>query len=185
MAAGKCSHCGRAFGKHAKFCQQCGRSVNVDTEAPSVPDPKPLTDEVLDEIAREDADESASSDCKEPASDVPGARETPAAPAPHGRHVLEVQRMGADASDAGGERIELVPGKALHIGAAPAADVCLDTDPYASRRHAVIEVRDSTAFIRDAGSSNGTFLQVTNERELRDGDLVLIGRTRLRVHYEE
>lgn len=58
------------------------------------------------------------------------------------------------------------------------------TDPEVSRRHARLETQRDTVFVRDLGSSNGTFLngkRLSNAIELREGDEVDVGTTRLRV----
>ncbi|HET9029020.1 MAG TPA: FHA domain-containing protein [Candidatus Aquilonibacter sp.] len=57
-------------------------------------------------------------------------------------------------------------------------------DPEVSRRHARFETQGDTVFVRDLGSSNGTFLngkRLSAAIELREGDEVDVGTTRLRV----
>ena len=57
-------------------------------------------------------------------------------------------------------------------------------DAEVSRRHARLETQDGTVFLRDLGSSNGTFLngkRLTSAIELREGDVVDVGTTRLIV----
>ncbi|MBV8639171.1 MAG: FHA domain-containing protein [Candidatus Eremiobacteraeota bacterium] len=57
-------------------------------------------------------------------------------------------------------------------------------DPEVSRRHARLETQDGTVFLRDLESSNGTFLngrRLTSAIELREGDEVDVGTTRLVV----
>ncbi len=71
----------------------------------------------------------------------------------------------------------------LVIGRDRAAQLVL-TDPEVSRRHARLETHDATVFVRDLGSSNGTFLngrRLTGALELREGDTVDVGTTRLIV----
>lgn len=56
--------------------------------------------------------------------------------------------------------------------------------PLVSKRHAALIVRDGKAFIRDFGSTNGTFVnkqQVKGEVELKDGDELTIGPLGFRV----
>lgn len=58
------------------------------------------------------------------------------------------------------------------------------SDPEVSRRHARFETQGDTVFVRDLGSSNGTFLngkRLANAIELREGDEVDVGTTRLHV----
>ena len=60
----------------------------------------------------------------------------------------------------------------------------LEGDDYVSSRHALIEPRADGLWIRDEGSTNGTFVngaRVTSERQLRTGDIVRIGQTDFRV----
>jgi pSer/pThr/pTyr-binding forkhead associated (FHA) protein len=57
-------------------------------------------------------------------------------------------------------------------------------DQEVSRRHARLETQNGTVFVRDLGSSNGTFLngrRLTHAIELREGDEVDVGTTRLVV----
>jgi hypothetical protein len=71
---------------------------------------------------------------------------------------------------------------ALHVGRGDEADVQL-LDPAVSRSHAVIDVDDGHATVRDLGSTNGTY--VNGKRvataTLMPGDVVTLGKTNLRV----
>jgi two-component system cell cycle response regulator len=65
------------------------------------------------------------------------------------------------------------------VGRASKADICVDMESV-SRNHATITNTKKGVRIRDLGSTNGTFIndeRVEGERELRNGDLVKIGRT--------
>lgn len=56
-------------------------------------------------------------------------------------------------------------------------------DNYASRQHCWVEPRGTSWWLRDLGSRNGTVVNqelVQNERELHDGDLIVIGTTHIR-----
>ncbi|MFH1861765.1 MAG: FHA domain-containing serine/threonine-protein kinase [bacterium] len=62
-------------------------------------------------------------------------------------------------------------------------------DPHLSRWHFMILIRPPHCFICDLGSTNGTYVNdfemgkfIEGERELHDGDEILAGKTRLRVH---
>ena len=71
----------------------------------------------------------------------------------------------------------LQPGRQFLIGRLPSCDLMLD-QPAISRRHAVIYQRDGSWFIADAGSSNGTFVNLTPAVEparLADGDEIRLG----------
>ncbi len=63
------------------------------------------------------------------------------------------------------------------IGRSPDSDIQLD-DSSASLTHALIDKEDSDFFIRDLGSTNGTFLNRNKitESELKPGDVIMIGR---------
>ena len=69
----------------------------------------------------------------------------------------------------------------MHIGRGLAADLRLDDDSV-SRRHAILLDRTSGVRILDDRSSNGTFVngRRTMEAELRDGDVLVLGRIILR-----
>lgn len=61
-------------------------------------------------------------------------------------------------------------------------------DPNASKEHCVIELRQGTFVVRDAGSLNGTFLnerELRGEAPLRHGDEIRVGDTRARFEDEE
>ncbi len=70
---------------------------------------------------------------------------------------------------------------ALHIGRGLAADLHID-DNSVSRRHAILVPRPSGARILDDRSSNGTFVngRRTQQSDLRNGDVIVIGRVVLR-----
>jgi pSer/pThr/pTyr-binding forkhead associated (FHA) protein len=53
-------------------------------------------------------------------------------------------------------------------------------DEFMSRRHASLAHRDGRAHLADLGSSNGTYVRLRAERELRPGDLVRLGDQLLR-----
>lgn len=73
-------------------------------------------------------------------------------------------------------------GPVLTIGRA-GCDLNFGRDGFVSARHAEISIAGETAFLRDLGSANGTFLRVPprDERELQHGDYLLMGRELLRV----
>jgi pSer/pThr/pTyr-binding forkhead associated (FHA) protein len=84
-------------------------------------------------------------------------------------------------------RVLIRGGPSVTIGRAGCA-VNLGEDPYLSQAHAEIVVeRDGTARLRDLGSSNGTFVRIPPhaEREVRDADVLRIGRQALRVAVTE
>jgi hypothetical protein len=74
----------------------------------------------------------------------------------------------------------------LRVGRNTQAEIFL-VDPSVSRNHAVVEFRGRDVVVRDAGSTNGTF--VNGERvqmhTLRPGDRVAFGKTEMAVDCEE
>jgi pSer/pThr/pTyr-binding forkhead associated (FHA) protein len=59
-------------------------------------------------------------------------------------------------------------------------DVTFPDDEFMSRRHAAVKRIGSKARLEDLGSSNGTFVRVRGDRELKSGDLLRIGDQLLR-----
>ena len=71
----------------------------------------------------------------------------------------------------------------FELGRTPEADVYL-RDPEVSRRHARFETHNGAVYVEDRKSSNGTFLngrRITEAIELREGDEIDVGTTRLVV----
>ena len=89
---------------------------------------------------------------------------------PPGRYLLaEGQRR---------DRVLLpLSGEVTHIGRGAGATLSFD-DSTVSRRHAIIVRRAGTTRILDDRSTNGVFVngRRTTEAELRDGDVLVIGR---------
>lgn len=73
-----------------------------------------------------------------------------------------------------------IQGKA-RIGRSEEGEIVL-VDPSVSRAHAVVEIDRGGAFVRDLGSTNGTFLngRRIKAESLRDGDELRFGNTRMR-----
>jgi pSer/pThr/pTyr-binding forkhead associated (FHA) protein len=59
------------------------------------------------------------------------------------------------------------------------ADVVLK-DGYVSSHHAVVTKKDDGYWIKDVGSTNGTFIQVRSEILLKPGDVLKLGQTLVR-----
>ena len=69
----------------------------------------------------------------------------------------------------------------IAIGRSPKSDICVDQESV-SRDHALITNTSKGLRIKDRGSTNGTFVndvavEADRDHELRNGDLVKIGRT--------
>lgn len=61
-------------------------------------------------------------------------------------------------------------------------DIVFTDDPFMSRQHATITRQyDGGFLLADAGSSNGSFLSIRNQRPLNDGDDVRIGQHLFRL----
>jgi pSer/pThr/pTyr-binding forkhead associated (FHA) protein len=71
---------------------------------------------------------------------------------------------------------------ATRIGRSPECDIVL-ADPSVSRSHALLDVRAGTLYVRDAGSTNGTFVngQRVESSPLKPGDVVAFGKSSMRV----
>ncbi|HWP31879.1 MAG TPA: FHA domain-containing protein [Fimbriimonadales bacterium] len=79
-----------------------------------------------------------------------------------------------------GEGIQLEIPEGTHV-IGREGELCV-TDSTVSRRHAEIRRENSRVFIKDIGSSNGTFVngkKIEEETELRSGDTVQLGSVRL------
>jgi hypothetical protein len=81
------------------------------------------------------------------------------------------------------QNIPLEPGKEYILGRTRTADVHLE-DEKASRRHCRLFFKDTELGVEDLGSANGTHLNdrpLESVQWLKDGDLLRIGRTTLRI----
>src|SRR5919112_320110 len=69
------------------------------------------------------------------------------------------------------------------IGRNPEAHLCLPDDRYFSRNHCLLEMNPPHSFLRDLGSTNGTFLngQRVKDASLNNGDRIQCGETILIV----
>ncbi|GAC1440448.1 MAG: hypothetical protein NVSMB51_19710 [Solirubrobacteraceae bacterium] len=84
--------------------------------------------------------------------------------------------------DAGRKIVASLEGESTRIGRSMSANVRFD-DPTVSRRHALILRSAETVRLLDDRSLNGVFVngERVEDRELQDGDEIVIGRYRL--HY--
>ena len=71
---------------------------------------------------------------------------------------------------------------ATRVGRSRESDIFL-VDPSVSRNHALLDVRNGALLVRDAGSTNGTFVngERVQLRTLRPGDRVAFGKTEMIV----
>ncbi|MGR4065985.1 MAG: FHA domain-containing protein [Vulcanimicrobiaceae bacterium] len=96
--------------------------------------------------------------------------------------VLTPLRLALEVGEAAGTRRYegLCP---IAIGRSSGCDLVLE-DPEVSRRHARLEAENGVPYVRDLGSSNGTFLNgrlLDDVVEIRRGDEIDVGATRLTV----
>ena len=84
-----------------------------------------------------------------------------------------------------GQQVALTPAPGAVLGRVPGCDLILTEDAEVSSRHAQIEVlANGHLVLRDLGSTNGTRLNgiaIATAHPLRDGDVIGIGQTELRV----
>jgi len=103
--------------------------------------------------------------------------------------------VGLPSHDSAGLRlrtIEGVPpgavyaiGGAARIGRSEDSEIAL-VDPSVSRAHAVVEIVEGRAMVRDLGSTNGTYLngRRVTAQALENGDELRFGNTRMRFESE-
>src|SRR5262249_2466751 len=72
-------------------------------------------------------------------------------------------------------------GDAVTIGR-DRGDINFPDDGYVSGLHARIFIRDGKHFLTDLGSSNGTFIKLRGERQVKDGTFVLFGQQLFRLN---
>jgi pSer/pThr/pTyr-binding forkhead associated (FHA) protein len=102
-----------------------------------------------------------------------------------------VERLGAPAKGYVG-RIALVVGRettgnafpvpetGIHLGR-ERGDVLFPEDGYVSGLHCRIHQESNKLFLTDLGSSNGTFLRIREETEVKNGDVLLMGQQLFRI----
>ena len=79
--------------------------------------------------------------------------------------------------------VRVLDSTAVTLGRGAQNDLTLDSDDFASARHARIEPRRDGVWVEDVGSTNGTFVngaRLAEPHRLRPGDVVRIGQTDLR-----
>jgi DNA-binding NtrC family response regulator len=70
----------------------------------------------------------------------------------------------------------------IHIGSDPSNDLCIE-DPHVSRRHCEIRQSKDGFWVRDLGSTNGTFVSelALKEAVLPPGSTITVGRTHIQL----
>ncbi len=74
-----------------------------------------------------------------------------------------------------------IPQTGVHIGR-ERGHVLFPEDGYVSGLHCSLTLQGDTLTLTDLGSSNGTFLRLAGEREVHDGDILLMGQQLFRVN---
>lgn len=73
-----------------------------------------------------------------------------------------------------------IPDTGIHLGR-ERGDVLFPEDGYVSGLHCRLTWENGLLMLTDLGSSNGTFVRISNETELRAGDVLLMGQQLFRV----
>lgn len=87
-----------------------------------------------------------------------------------------------------GETFFVADNSSITIGRGEDAGLRIADDHRASRKHAIIGLKNGEAYISDLASTNGTFigkLKVFGRDKLKDGDIVFIGRTYFKITIKE
>lgn len=85
-----------------------------------------------------------------------------------------------------GRRYQLNIAERATLGRAANCDLMLDDDVEISNQHAMLQMQNGKLSARDLNSTNGTLVNgvpIHNDYPLRSGDLLLLGRTELRVEF--
>ncbi len=85
-----------------------------------------------------------------------------------------------------GQSFQLPVGEHTSLGRGSQCDLSLDQDVEISTQHAALQYLAGTLSIRDLNSTNGTLINgvpIHNTFPLKSGDLILLGRTELRIEF--
>lgn len=85
-----------------------------------------------------------------------------------------------------GERFQFTSSDVFVVGRAQEAHLRLADDAHISRHHCLVEINPPSAFVRDLGSANGTYVngQRVTSAVLRAGDVIASGATRIRFQVD-
>ena len=101
------------------------------------------------------------------------------------RHGIPLKLTAVSGSHHGREWLTEV-GVETIIGRSAQCDVIIDDDSEVSSRNSVLSSEGGLLFVEDLGSKNGTFINgspITGRRRVGDDDLILVGRTELRITF--
>ncbi len=114
---------------------------------------------------------------------TPESRPIPPTAVPKPRPGIRVQLTAVSGGHRGREwRVEV--GAETVIGRAASCDVVIDDDSEISSQNSVLSAEGGLLFVDDLGSTNGTAINgspIQGRRRVSDGDLILVGRTELRL----
>jgi pSer/pThr/pTyr-binding forkhead associated (FHA) protein len=77
----------------------------------------------------------------------------------------------------------MLRGKETKIGRTK-GDILFPEDPFISGSHALVTKRGNEVFLKDLGSSNGTYIKITREIVLEDNDSILMGQNLYRFKFQ-
>ena len=93
---------------------------------------------------------------------------------------MRVTRSIASARAAGFMPMVAVPESGIHIGR-ERGDVLFPEDGYVSGLHCQIAYEGGRITLMDLASSNGTFIRLREETDVRSGDVLLMGQQLFRI----
>jgi pSer/pThr/pTyr-binding forkhead associated (FHA) protein len=173
-----CAQCGTVNPPEARFCLNCGMRF-ATAEAPRVEAaPEPSVANLRAAVERMVADRAAAvPSFPQPAfADVPRRRAAALdGPAPAGLSEFRLIFVHHDGSDG---TSYLLRGDQIDIGRTE-GDLLFE-DPYLSPRHARIVSGPAGQLLSVLESRNGVYLRLRAGAELKDGDMLLVGRQVMR-----
>ncbi len=92
-----------------------------------------------------------------------------------------------EGGQAGGRSVSVQAGQAIRVGRSEQVDFVVPHDHRMSRSHFAVEYENEQVFIRDLGSTGGTFVNgaKTDNAELHPGDRITAGETSFSVRFTE
>ncbi|MCQ8105095.1 FHA domain-containing protein [Methylomonas sp. SURF-2] len=118
-----------------------------------------------------------------PATEIP----PPAAVVPMARPVAGLAvKLTVVAGAWKGRMYQLNIAEQVTLGRADNCDLCLNDDVEISNQHTLLQMKNGKLISRDLNSTNGTLINgvpIHNDYPLRSGDLLLLGRTELRIEF--
>lgn len=185
-----CVECGKSVGKTDKFCRHCRAEIPDGSTKPSADDLA-----VLDDAAIKSLDLCESPEIESETDALPVPETSPTKVEPEDTPPTEAEDAPAKSlfepvpkltlvvveGDQRGARFDCLEGQPLWIGGSARADIRLSGDEYASGIHAKVTAETNGLLVNDENSTNGTYLKLVGPQRLLPGELVLFGRTLMRV----